>query len=49
MHKTEQEIFWQGKFGDDYINRNKKKFLIKNNFFFFKKIFSKNLKIKSLI
>ena len=49
MHKTEQEIFWQGKFGDDYINRNKKKFLIKNNFFFFKKILSKNLKIKSLI
>jgi spore coat polysaccharide biosynthesis protein SpsF len=49
MYKTEQEIFWQGKFGNDYINRNKKKLLIKNNFFFFKKILSKNLKIKSLI
>ena len=49
MNKTEQEKFWQGNFGDDYIHRNKNKFLIKNNFFLFKKIFSKFFKIKSLI
>jgi len=49
MYKTEQENFWQGDFGDNYINRNKQKLLIKNNFFFFKKIFSNPSKIKSLI
>ena len=49
MYKTDQEKFWQGDFGDDYIYRNKDKFLIKNNFFLFKKIFSKFFKIKSLI
>ena len=49
MYKTEQEKFWQGNFGDEYINRNKNKFLIKNNFFLFKKIFSKLFRIKSLI
>jgi spore coat polysaccharide biosynthesis protein SpsF len=49
MYKTRQEKFWQGDFGDDYIHRNKEKFLIKNNFVLFKKIFSKFLKIKSLI
>jgi pseudaminic acid biosynthesis-associated methylase len=49
MYKTEQEKFWQGDFGNNYIYRNKRKLLIKNNFFFFKKIFSKFFKIKSLI
>jgi pseudaminic acid biosynthesis-associated methylase len=49
MYKTEQEKFWQGDFGDNYIYRNKSKFLIKNNFFLFKKIFSKSFQIKSLI
>lgn len=49
MYKTQQEKFWQGNFGDDYINRNKDKSLIKNNFVLFKKIFSKLFKIKSLI
>jgi len=49
MYKTEQEKFWQGNFGENYIFRNKANQLIKNNFFFFKKIFSKSLKINSLI
>jgi spore coat polysaccharide biosynthesis protein SpsF len=49
MYKTEQENFWQGDFGDNYIYRNKNKLLIKNNFFLFKKIFSNIFKIKSLI
>ena len=49
MYKTEQEKFWQGSFGDQYIFRNKNSQLEKNNFFFFKKIFSKSIKISSLI
>ena len=49
MYKTEQEKFWQGSFGDRYILRNKNNQLIKNNFFFFKKIFLKSFKIKNLI
>jgi spore coat polysaccharide biosynthesis protein SpsF len=49
MYKTEQENFWQGDFGDNYIYRNKNKLLIKNNFFLFKKIFLNIFKIKSLI
>ena len=49
MPITEQEKFWCGNFGNIYINRNKNKKVIKNNFFFFKKIFSSRFKIKSLI
>lgn len=29
MHKVEQEKFWQGDFGNDYICSNKDKCLIK--------------------
>ena len=28
--KTAQEIFWEGDFGDDYINRNSDKYRINN-------------------
>jgi spore coat polysaccharide biosynthesis protein SpsF len=49
MYKTEQEKFWQGRFGDRYILRNKNNQLIKNNFFLFKQIFLKSFKIKNLI
>lgn len=46
-----QEKFWKGKFGKDYIRRNKSKKLKKNTHVFFKKIFekNKNIKISSLI
>ena len=49
MRETSQEKFWKGNFGKDYINRNKDKSLIKNNFVLFKKIFLKFIKINSLI
>jgi spore coat polysaccharide biosynthesis protein SpsF len=49
MKINEQEKFWNGNFGNRYINRNKSKKIIRNNFFFFKKIFSNRFKIKSLI
>jgi len=46
---NEQEKFWSGNFGNNYINRNKNKKILKKNFFFFKKIFSNRFNIKSLI
>ena len=36
---NEQEKFWSGKFGNNYINRNKSKKLKKNTDHFFEKIF----------
>ena len=29
--KTEQESFWEGKFGDDYINRNNEAIIVESN------------------
>lgn len=34
-YQTEQEVFWAGEFGDDYINRNKSDFLLASNINFF--------------
>ena len=33
--KTDQEIFWSGKFGDEYIGRNKNSDLLTSNINFF--------------
>lgn len=33
--KTEQESFWEGKFGDDYINRNNEAIIVESNINFF--------------
>jgi spore coat polysaccharide biosynthesis protein SpsF len=44
-----QEKFWQGNFGNSYIKRNDNLKDVKNNFFFFKKVFNKKIKINSLI
>lgn len=38
--KTEQEIFWAGKFGNDYINRNESTQLLASNLNFFSKALS---------
>ena len=46
---NEQEKFWSGKFGNDYISRNNSKKLQRNNDQFFKKIFKKKLKINSVL
>ena len=39
--ETEQEKFWEGQFGDEYINRNRKG--IASNLSFFSKTISVNL------
>ena len=47
---NEQEKFWAGKFGDEYINRSSQKTLINNNFKMFNKILKREKKnIRSLI
>ncbi|MDZ8221577.1 MULTISPECIES: pseudaminic acid biosynthesis-associated methylase [unclassified Nostoc] len=47
--RTEQEYFWAGKFGDEYIARNKGNILIANNISLFTKILSRTHYIHSLI
>ena len=42
---NEQEKFWAGKFGDEYINRSSQKTLINNNFKMFNKILKREKKI----
>ena len=49
MKFNSQEKFWQGNFGNSYIKRNNNHKIIKNNFYFFKNIFQKKIKINSLI
>lgn len=46
---TEQEVFWSGKFGDDYIQRNKSENLFASNINFFSKAFSRIEKPSSII
>jgi len=47
--KTEQENFWAGEFGDDYISRNTDEDFRKSNLNFFNEIFRKAGKIESVI
>ena len=47
--KTDQEIFWSGKFGDEYINRNKNNDLLTSNINFFIKSLQRTKKIKNCI
>ncbi len=46
---NEQEKFWSGKFGNNYIFRNNSKKLQENNDHFFKEIFFNKHKINSII
>ena len=48
-YKTEQENFWAGWFGDEYINRNIGDKLLASNLNFFSKALSKTSKISSCI
>ncbi len=48
-HKTEQEAFWAGEFGDNYIDRNKGKKLLASNLNFFNKSLQYVGNIKSCI
>ena len=46
---TEQENFWRGEFGSDYISRNQGQGLLASNLNFFTKAFSQAGKINSCI
>ena len=46
---TEQEEFWAGKFGDDYILRNNSEDLLQNRIAFFKNILLKTAGVSSVI
>ena len=48
-YKTEQENFWAGNFGDDYIDRNKSKELFAANLNFFTKALRSAEKINSVV
>ena len=47
--QTKQELFWEGKFGNQYLKRNRAKSLLVANRKFFKKILIKTNKINSII
>ena len=47
--KTEQENFWAGSFGDEYINRNKSEEYLASNLNFFSKAFNQIGRPNSLI
>jgi len=49
IFKTEQEEFWSGNFGDDYIDRNKDIDMVKCNITLFSQIIKSTLDIKSVI
>ncbi len=48
-YKTEQEAFWAGEFGNEYINRNQDEKLITSNALLFGQILKSTVKIKSII
>lgn len=48
-YKTDQEMFWAGSFGDEYILRNKSQELLASNLNFFTKALSRAGKVDSLI
>ncbi|MHC4738260.1 MAG: pseudaminic acid biosynthesis-associated methylase [Planctomycetota bacterium] len=47
--KTEQEAFWAGEFGDEYIDRNKSQQLLASNIAFFTDIFKRTSNISSIM
>ena len=47
--KTDQEIFWSGKFGDEYIGRNKNSDLLTSNINFFINALKRSKNIESCI
>lgn len=47
--KTEQEAFWAGKFGDEYVSRNQGARLLASNIAFFSKILFRTVGVESLI
>lgn len=48
-YKTEQESFWAGKFGDNYISRNKEKEIVASNIHLFSNVMKRTQGVKSVI
>ncbi len=48
-YKTEQERYWAGRFGDDYITRNESKKLLAGNINMFADIINKTVNINSVL
>jgi pseudaminic acid biosynthesis-associated methylase len=47
--RTEEEKFWAGNFGDDYINRNQGDVLVSSNIALFSKMLSRTKDVQSVI
>ena len=48
-HRTEQEIFWEGDFGNEYTDRNTGQYWVASNLAFFSKILCRTNKIFSVL
>lgn len=48
-HKTEQETFWEGDFGDEYTRRNRGTGLVAANAAFFSRVLTRTHKIQSVL
>ena len=48
-YSTEQEIFWSGKFGDDYVERNNTDAMVESNIVLFKQIMKSTNNVNSII
>lgn len=49
QYKTEQEKFWAGEFGDDYVDRNQGPDVVASNVAFFSRILRRTENVKSAI
>ena len=49
MYKTDQESFWAGRFGDDYISRNSNEKIVASNTAFFSNVLNGTSGIKSVL
>jgi spore coat polysaccharide biosynthesis protein SpsF len=47
--RTEQEDFWAGTFGDEYIARNQSEKYLASNIYFFSKVLQHTVSVKSII
>jgi len=45
-YKTEQEMFWEGEFGDEYVERNLNATILASNISLFSQIFKNVCSVK---
>jgi len=48
-YATEQEKFWAGSFGDEYVDRNSSANFVSSNIYLFSKILSRTINVDSVI